>query len=171
MLGEVSADGNKSYYPSVYRQEFMGTELSYKYNSYKIIGQSEEALRADPNPFAVAALTALMAIQYRDSNDEQWKDSKLDLYNEMMKRKMEKSVRQGIYDYSLTFTFMMLMSSPCSVSCRTMCSLKIRICCVSLKKKYNKTKEGVPPWEPENIFWKKQKTKAKSKKLLPLPLK
>ena len=77
----------------------MGTELTYKFNSYKIIEQSEEALRADSNPFAVVALTALMAIKHKHSDDEQLKGIKLDLYNEMMKRKMERSVRQGIYDF------------------------------------------------------------------------
>jgi len=95
----ILADENRNYRPVLYRQEFMGTELIYKFNSYKIIEQSEEALRADPNPFAVVALTALMAIKHKDRDDEQLKDIKHDLYEEMMKRKMEKSVRQGIYDF------------------------------------------------------------------------
>ncbi|MFC6101519.1 hypothetical protein [Olivibacter domesticus] len=40
-----------------------------------------------------------MAIRHKDITDEELKTIKLDLYDEMMKRKMEKSVRQGIYDF------------------------------------------------------------------------
>ncbi|GAA4778546.1 DUF4351 domain-containing protein [Olivibacter ginsenosidimutans] len=95
----ILADGNKNYHPATYAQHFMGTRLTYEFNSYKILKQNEGLLRADSNPFAVVALTALMAIKHRDSNDEQLKSIKLDLYSEMMKRKMERSVRQGIYDF------------------------------------------------------------------------
>lgn len=95
----ILADGNKSYRPSTYVQEFMGTKLIYTFNSYKIINQNEELLRADPNPFAVVVLTSLMAIKHKEISDEQLKSIKHDLYEEMMKRKMEKSVRQGVYDF------------------------------------------------------------------------
>ena len=40
-----------------------------------------------------------MAIKHSNSTDEQLTTIKHDLYDEMMKRKMEKPVRQGIYDF------------------------------------------------------------------------
>ncbi|HWV73244.1 MAG TPA: hypothetical protein VN040_16090, partial [Pseudosphingobacterium sp.] len=95
----ILADENKNYHPSIYSQEFMGTELTYKFNSYKILKQEENLLRINDNPFAVVVLTTLMAIKHSNSTDEQLKTIKHDLYDEMMKRKMEKSVRQGIYDF------------------------------------------------------------------------
>ncbi len=93
----------------------MGTELTYKFNSYKILKQEENLLRINANPFSVVVLTNLMAIKHGNSTDEQLKTIKHDLYDEMMKRKMEKPVRQGIYDYSLLFVYMVLMNSLCSV--------------------------------------------------------
>ncbi|MBE8719734.1 RpnC/YadD family protein [Sphingobacterium pedocola] len=95
----ILADGNKSYRPAIYVQEFMGTSLSYRFNSYKILDQDETVLRADSNPFAVVVLTALMAILHRNVTDEQLKEIKHDLYEEMIKREMSKDTRQGIYDF------------------------------------------------------------------------
>ncbi|WP_437921528.1 hypothetical protein [Sphingobacterium sp. LRF_L2] len=95
----ILADENRSYRPSMYLQEFMGTSLSYKFNSYKILDHSESDLRANMNPFAVVALTALQGIVYRNISDEALKAIKHDLYDEMTKRAMDKYTRQGIYDF------------------------------------------------------------------------
>lgn len=95
----ILADSNKLYRPKVYVEEFMGTKLSYEFNSYKIADQSEEALRADPNPFAVVILTALLAINYKKATNDQLKDIKHDLYEQMKKRNMPKNMREAIYDF------------------------------------------------------------------------
>ncbi|MGK9120997.1 hypothetical protein KXS00_23805, partial [Olivibacter jilunii] len=78
---------------------FMGTRLTYEFNCYKILNQDEHFLRNNLNPFAVVVLTSLMAIKHKDISDEELKSIKHDLYDEMMKRKMEKPVRQGVYDF------------------------------------------------------------------------
>ena len=95
----ILADSNQGYRPTAYLQEFMGTRLSYKFNSYKILDQDETLLRADPNPFSVVVLTALLAIIHRHVTDDELKNIKHDLYEEMMQRRMDKKVRQGIYDF------------------------------------------------------------------------
>lgn len=95
----ILADTEIQYQPGSYTQEFMGTGIVYWFNSYKILNQAEAKLRADSNPFAVVVLTALLAIQQGDVSDEQLMATKHDLYYEMMKRNMDKSVRQGIYDF------------------------------------------------------------------------
>lgn len=95
----ILADGSKNYHPLVYTQEFMGTELTYKFNNYRILDQDENLLRKDFNLFAVVVLTSLMAIKHKKISDEELKTIKHDLYDEIMKRKMEKSERQGIYDF------------------------------------------------------------------------
>src|SRR5690606_635490 len=95
----ILADGNKNYRPTLYIQEFMGTSIRYAFNSYKIIDQEESALRSNSNPFAVVVLTALLAFVHKNMTDEGLKDMKLDLHDEMMKRKMDKKTRQGIYDF------------------------------------------------------------------------
>lgn len=95
----IMADGNKSYRPMVYSQEFMGTSLRYDFNSYKILDQEEDVLRSDKNPFSVIVLTALLAIVNKKINDEGLKAIKHDLYDEMMKREMDRDTRQGLYDF------------------------------------------------------------------------
>ncbi|WP_367208859.1 Rpn family recombination-promoting nuclease/putative transposase [Sphingobacterium sp. R2] len=95
----ILADGNKSYRPRVYIQQFMGTTLRYDFNSYKILDQDESALRANANPFSVVVLTALLAILHKNITDAQLKDIKHDLYEEMMAREMDKQTRQGLYDF------------------------------------------------------------------------
>ncbi|MFD2967160.1 RpnC/YadD family protein [Sphingobacterium bambusae] len=95
----ILADSNRQYSPKLYKEEFMGTSLQYSFNCYKILEQDEERLRANSNPFAVVVLTAQQAILHRHANDEQLMSIKHDLYDEMMKRKMDRSARQGIYGF------------------------------------------------------------------------
>src|SRR5690606_21757713 len=95
----ILADGNRHYRPKLYIQEFMGTSLRYSFNSYKILDQDESALRGNNNPFAVVVLTALLAIVHKNITDEELKEMKHDLYEEMIRRKMDKKTRQGIYDF------------------------------------------------------------------------
>jgi len=85
----ILADSNRQYSPKLYKEEFMGTSLQYSFNCYKILEQDEERLRANSNPFAVVVLTAQQAILHRHANDEQLMSIKHDLYDEMMKRKMD----------------------------------------------------------------------------------
>lgn len=95
----ILTDENKHYKPKLYVQSFLGTSLKYEFNYYKILSQNEEDLRSNPNPFAVVVLTAYLAIVYNHVTDQELKDIKHDLYEQMMKRDMEKSTRQGIYDF------------------------------------------------------------------------
>ncbi|WP_153845423.1 RpnC/YadD family protein [Sphingobacterium paramultivorum] len=95
----ILADESKGYRPVVYSQEFMGTSLRYDFNSYKILDQEESELRSNRNPFSVIVLTALLAIVNKKVTDEGLKEIKHDLYDEMMKREMDKGTRQGLYDF------------------------------------------------------------------------
>lgn len=95
----ILADDNRSYYPSVYVKEFMGTILHYRFNSYKVLHQDEVALRLNKNPFSVVVLTTLLAITNKNISDDKLKDIKHDLYEQMMSRKMDKSTRQGLYNF------------------------------------------------------------------------
>ena len=68
-----------------------------------MLAQDEASLRANPNPFAVVVLTALLGIRNRSFDDEQLKLMKVDLYKEMLKRKMDKISRKAIYDFLLRY--------------------------------------------------------------------
>lgn len=86
----------KTYHPKVYKEEYLGTRLSYEFNTYKLLNQDEEKLRADPNPFAVVVLTVLMALKNKKINDEGLKQIKIDLTRELIKRKLDKVKHEKI---------------------------------------------------------------------------
>ncbi|GAA4178906.1 hypothetical protein [Sphingobacterium ginsenosidimutans] len=99
----ILADDNCDYRPYFYLQEFVGTRISYSFNSYKILDQNESELRANQNPFSVVVLTTLLAIINRRINDQELKSIKHDLYNEMISRDMDRKTRKGIYDFLMYY--------------------------------------------------------------------
>ncbi|SDK41422.1 conserved hypothetical protein (putative transposase or invertase) [Pedobacter sp. ok626] len=92
----ILIDDVKSYHPKVYNEEYLGTKLNYEFNTYKLLDQDEEKLRANPNPFAVVALTVLMALKNKKINDEGLKNIKMDLTRELIKRKLTKVKHEKI---------------------------------------------------------------------------
>jgi len=55
-------DANKNFHPKHYQQEFLGTKLYYEFNTCKIIDLDDTELEASDNPFAMAVLTAKLAL-------------------------------------------------------------------------------------------------------------
>jgi predicted transposase/invertase (TIGR01784 family) len=92
----ILIDDVKSYHPKIYKEEYLGTRVSYEFNTYKLLDQDEERLRANPNPFAVVALTVLMALKNKKIDDEGLKDIKVDLARELIKRKLDKVKHEKI---------------------------------------------------------------------------
>lgn len=92
----ILIDDIKSYHPRIYKEEYLGTRLSYEFNTYKLFDEDEAKLRADPNPFAVVALTVLMALKNKKINDEGLKNIKMDLTRELIKRKLSKVKHEKI---------------------------------------------------------------------------
>lgn len=93
----VLIDDSKNYHPKMYKEEYLGTRLTYEFNTYKLLDQDEEKLRADPNPFAVVVLTVFLALKNKTINDdESLKQIKLDLTAELMKRKLGHAKRTKI---------------------------------------------------------------------------
>ncbi|WP_036603066.1 hypothetical protein [Olivibacter sitiensis] len=99
----ILADGNRSYHPTEHVEGFLNTQLIYRFDTYKIIGQDEAALRANPNPFAVCVLTALLALKRRGADDNELKAMKHDLYDQMMRRKMDREKRHALYAFLTYF--------------------------------------------------------------------
>ncbi|WP_285056680.1 hypothetical protein [Pedobacter ginsengisoli] len=95
----ILIDEVKSYHPKIYREEYLGTKLSYEFNTYKFLDQDEQELRENPNPFAVVALVVLLALKNKNVDDEALKQIKLDLTKELIKRKVSKSKHIKIMDF------------------------------------------------------------------------
>ena len=95
----ILTGSSKSFLPKPYVEEYLGTKLTYEFNVYKIMDQDEAELRANPNPFAVVVLVALMAIKYKNADDFTVKEIKKDLIRELIKRKVNKEKRKGIINF------------------------------------------------------------------------
>lgn len=95
----VLADQSKNYLPEPYQEKFLGTELTYKFNCYKLRNENEEVLRANPNPFAVVALVVFMALKHKDADDEQLLNIKIDLTKELIKRNLSKEKYNSIMSF------------------------------------------------------------------------
>lgn len=54
--------------PNFYTQEYFGTSITYKFNSYEVINQKEEELLANDNPFALVVLANLYLLQTQNDD-------------------------------------------------------------------------------------------------------
>ncbi len=66
----IFTDPVKSFKPDRFEYKLFGTELIYKYRTYKVLEQSENKLIANNNPFAKIILTALYLILSEDTLDK-----------------------------------------------------------------------------------------------------
>jgi len=67
----ILTDGEKNYRPSFYEYDFLGTRCVFRFNTYKVLDQNEEALRNDKNPFAAVILTVLTALKNKNIPDQE----------------------------------------------------------------------------------------------------
>jgi predicted transposase/invertase (TIGR01784 family) len=86
----IFADANKSFHPKHYKRGFLGTEVYYSYNTYKIIDQDDEQLEASNNPFAMAVLTAKLALSGKKMKDEQLFDLAFGLAKRLLSKQIPK---------------------------------------------------------------------------------
>jgi len=73
----ILTEGVRKARPDSYERSFLGTHLTYRYNVLKISELDDEALFADPNPFALAVLAAKTAFVGREIDDRQQRDKAL----------------------------------------------------------------------------------------------
>lgn len=67
----IFTDAQKSFKPKRYSYEYLGTKLSFEFNTYKVIEQNEEMLLESNNPFAIVILTVLLSIRKRQYNNDE----------------------------------------------------------------------------------------------------
>ena len=90
-------DKNKKFHPTTYHSEFLGTEIRYLFNTYKVLNQSEDALQKSHNPFTFVILTALLGLKRGRLTDEVLLDLKLKLARNLLERNFSKAVIKGIF--------------------------------------------------------------------------
>jgi len=82
----IFTDNLANYHPTEFNSEFLGTSLSYKFNTYKVMDQDEEVLRNNNNPFAIIILTALLEIKKGKLHGHELIDLKLDLVKNLLEK-------------------------------------------------------------------------------------
>jgi hypothetical protein len=86
----IFADTNRDFRPRHYEREFLGTKVYYAYNTFKIIDQDDAELEASDNPFAMAVLTAKLALSGQRMKDEQLFERAYDLAKRLLGKQIPK---------------------------------------------------------------------------------
>ena len=86
----ILTDNRKSYKPNVYVYNFMGNELYYKFNVYKILDANEKELKQSNNPFAVVVRVVQTALKKGKLPDEKLFELKIELVRELLKKNFTK---------------------------------------------------------------------------------
>jgi predicted transposase/invertase (TIGR01784 family) len=86
----IFADTNKGFHPKYYERDFLGTRIHYAYNTYKIIDQDEAELEASNNPFAMAVLSAKLALSRPIVDDQQLFDMAYNLAKRLLTKQIPK---------------------------------------------------------------------------------
>ncbi|SEP27230.1 hypothetical protein [Mucilaginibacter sp. OK283] len=73
----IFTEANTKVRPDHFAIDFMGTSLRYTFNTYKIASQSDKALQASDNPFALVVLTAKAALAGKDLKSSRERDELL----------------------------------------------------------------------------------------------
>lgn len=94
----IFTDARKGYEPSSYNYTFHGTELSYKYNTYKLLAHRDEEFINDDNPFALVMLAGLYTIKSKKSDDLRYR-FKTKLLRLLIKKKYSSDKIRRIFSF------------------------------------------------------------------------
>ncbi|MES2112801.1 MAG: Rpn family recombination-promoting nuclease/putative transposase [Bacteroidota bacterium] len=86
----IFVDNSKGFHPTEYRTAYLGTEVYYKFNTFKVIEQDDVVLEASNNPFAAVVQTAKFSILNNKKGDQQLFDNGIDLAKRLLRKKMPK---------------------------------------------------------------------------------
>lgn len=88
----IFTEDNKNYKPNKYNRNNYGTEITLKYNIYKILEQSEKELLNSKNIFSLVILASLYSL--KSQNDD---EKKLNFKTELAKLLFKKIIQKNIY--------------------------------------------------------------------------
>jgi predicted transposase/invertase (TIGR01784 family) len=86
----IFTDNNMKYHPTEFKSAFLGTSLSYKFNTYKVILQNEDVLRKSDNPFSIIILTVLLEIKKGKLERKELIDLKIELVKNLLEKGITK---------------------------------------------------------------------------------
>lgn len=70
----VYTDSNKTFKPNEYKDSFFGTQISYKFNTYKILDQKNniEELKQSKNPFSLVVLASFYYLESKKDENKRY---------------------------------------------------------------------------------------------------
>ena len=92
----VFTDKDADFHPVKYENEFLGTSLSYQFNSLKVLNQSIEELKKNSNPFACVLLAVLAAIKGSEQGSDFTFSFKKELFLEFENRNIANDKKKAI---------------------------------------------------------------------------
>lgn len=95
----ILTDTNKGFHPTFYRERCLGTRLNYEFDTYKVLDQQEEALRANPNPFALVILATLQMLKNGKGGDQHLLTVKRNLVREMLSRNLDRDRQRKLFNF------------------------------------------------------------------------
>ena len=94
-----------------FRNEYFGTEVTYKYNTYIIKKKNEKELRKSKNPFSIAVLAALHILNTKENLDNRLK-LKVALVKFIKKRAEEGNFSESIVVPLVQFVINLMVLDP-----------------------------------------------------------
>lgn len=79
----ILTDKNKSFQPSMYKKEFIGSSVDFKFNVYKVLDADEKGLEKNDNPFASVILVVLTALKKGKISEKSLFDLKMQLLRKL----------------------------------------------------------------------------------------
>jgi predicted transposase YdaD len=84
----IFTDERPGFHPKDYVAEFLGTSIRYRFNTYKIIDQNNAELEASSNPFAMAVLSAKLAVAGDKMKDQELLEHAFSLAKRLLAKKI-----------------------------------------------------------------------------------
>jgi predicted transposase/invertase (TIGR01784 family) len=82
----ILTDDNRHYKPYQYTTDYLGTELTYKFNVYKVLEQDEETLKNSNNIFASIILTVLINLKIKPKEEKNLVQLNLEIIRNLIKK-------------------------------------------------------------------------------------
>ena len=92
----IFTDSNKNFYPIHHEVDYLGTKLFYSFNTFKIMEQDDALLHANNNPFAIAVLTAKLALTGKKVDDQQIFNQGINLAKRLFTKQIPKLKIQSL---------------------------------------------------------------------------
>ena len=94
----IFVDEDKQFHPNKFENNLFGTEVYYKYNTYKVLEQKEKELKKSDNIFAFVVLTTLYSLKAKDNQKKKF-DFKLKLTKILSKKNYSNETIVELFEF------------------------------------------------------------------------